>query len=75
MCFPEFCGGMSLTKIPFILLAIWGMYATYTPPNPPPPQHERLPSSLTVPLENFGLIPWVPTIARVRNYSEAEKTH
>ena len=59
----------ALNKIPFILLATWGVHRAYTPPNPPPPQHERLPS-LAVPLENYGLISWAPFIGRVSNYSE-----
>jgi hypothetical protein len=59
--------GMSLTKIPFILLATWGLNISYTPPNPPPPQHER---SSSVPLENSGLPLWGPIIVRVSNYSE-----
>ena len=57
-------GGMSLTKIPFILLATWGLNISYTPPNPPPPQHER---SSSVPLENSGYVQWGPIIARVSN--------
>jgi hypothetical protein len=60
----------ALTKIPFILLATWGIHITYTPPNPSPPRHERFPSSLAVPLENSGFIDWVPFIGRVSNYSE-----
>ena len=72
ICFPGYYIGMSkaLTKIPFILLATWGVHMTYTPPNPSPPQHERLPSSLAAPLENSGFIDWVPFIGRVSNYSE-----
>ena len=61
---------MSLTKIPLILLATWAMYVTYTPPNPPPPQQERFPPSMSVPLE-LGVVKWVPTIGRVSNYSKA----
>ena len=60
--------GMSLTKIPFILLATWGINASYRPPNPPPQQHERLSSS--VPLENSGFVKWGPIIGRVSNCSE-----
>ena len=72
ICFPQFPKhyvGMSkaLTKIPFILLATWGIHMTYTPPNPPPPKHERFPSSLAVPLENSGFINWIPFIGRVGN--------
>jgi len=58
----------AITKIPFILLATWGIYITYTPPNPSPPQHERFPSSLAVPLENSGFINWVPFIGRVPQF-------
>ena len=57
-------GGMSLTKIPFILLATWGINTSYRPPNPPPPQHER---SSSVPLEKFGLLQWGPITIRVSN--------
>ena len=60
-------GGMSLTKIPFIVLATWGINMTYRPPNPTPPQHERLSSSESVPLENSGMLKWHPIIARVSN--------
>ena len=60
----------ALTKIPFILLATWGIHMSYTPPNPAPPQQERFPSSLAMPLENSGFIDWVPFVGRVRNYSE-----
>ena len=56
---------MSLSKIPFILLATWGIHTTYTSPNPPPPQHERVPSSLTVPFENYGLVKWIPIVCKV----------
>jgi len=59
---------MSLTKIPFIILATWGVNKSYRPPNPPPPQHERFYTS--VPLENSGFVKWGPIIARVSNYSE-----
>jgi hypothetical protein len=68
-------GGMSLTKIPFIFLATWGINMSFSPPNPPPPQHERFPSS---PLEIPRLPQWGPIIVTVSNYSEdilAEKTH
>ena len=70
--FPGYYGGMSLTKIPFILLATWGIHITYKQPNPPPPQHELFTSSvrLRVPLENSRFIQWAPIIARVSNYSE-----
>ena len=61
---------MSLTKIPFILLGTWGIHTNYTSPNPPPPQHERIPSSLAVPFENSGFLPWVPITLKVSNYSE-----
>ena len=57
-----------LTKIPFILLATWGINASCRPPNPQPPQHERFSSS--VPLENSGFVKWGPLIARVSNYTE-----
>ena len=60
-------GRMSLAKIPFILLATWGINISYRSPNPPPPKHER---SSSVPLENSGFIQWGPIIARVSNYSE-----
>ena len=39
---------------------------SYTPPNPPAPQHERYSSS--VPLENFRYTKWAPIAARVSNY-------
>ena len=55
--------GMSLTKIPFILLATWGINMSYTSPNPPPPQNERFSSS--APLENSGLLQWGPIVGRV----------
>ena len=60
-----FSDGMSLTKIPFVLLAPWGISKSYRSPNPSPPQHERFPSSLRVPIENSGILPWIPTIVRV----------
>jgi len=54
---------MSLViKIPFILLATWGINTSYRPPNPPPPQHERFSSS--APLENSGFVIWAPIIGR-----------
>ena len=59
-------GGMSLIKIPFILLATWRMHMNYTSPNPPAPQHERYSSS--VPLEKFRYMKWAPIAARVSNY-------
>ena len=59
--------GMSLAKIPFILLATWGINMSFRPPNPPPPQHERFSSS--VPLDYSGLTQWGPFIGRVSNYS------
>ena len=55
---------MSLTKIPFILLARWGL--SYKSPNPQPPQHERCSSS--APLENSGFVQWAPFTVRVGNY-------
>ena len=61
-------GGMSLTKIPYILLATWGINASYRPPNPPPPQHERFSSSVS--LENSGFVKWGPIFGRVSNYAE-----
>ena len=56
---------MTLTKIPFILLMTWGIHMTYSQPNPTPPQDERFPSSLAVPLENSGYFEWIPFISRV----------
>jgi hypothetical protein len=64
---------MSLTKIPFILLAAWGFHTSYTAPNPAAPQHERYPSSLRLPFENNGLLQWAPTISKVSNYILVEK--
>ena len=64
----ESYAGMSLAKIPFILLATWGINAGYIPPNPPPPRHERFSSSVS--LENSGYVKWAPIITRVSNYSE-----
>ena len=58
---------MTLAKIPFILLGTWGVNASYTRPNPPPPQRERFSSS--VPLENSGLVEWGPIVGKVSNYS------
>ena len=63
-----FSDGMSLTKIPFVLLAIWGIHISYRRPNPPPPQHERFPSSLRLPIENSRIFYWLPTIVRVSKY-------
>ena len=64
-------GRMSLTKIPFILLATWGIEMVHRPPNPKPPQHERFSSpTLTASLENFGFVQWSPFTVRVRKYSE-----
>ena len=77
MCLPGCYGEMSLSKIPFILLATWGNYVTYSPPNPPAPEHVCYPSSLTVPLENSRFLQWALTICKVSNCSEdilAEKT-
>jgi len=54
---------MSLTKIPFILLATWGINMSYRSPNPPPPQLERFTSS--VPLESWGFVKWAPIPIRV----------
>jgi len=65
MSFPACYGGMSLAKIPFILLATWGIHMTYRSPNPPPPQHEHFPSSPAVPLENSVFILWGQVIPRV----------
>ena len=59
---------MSLNKIPFILLATWGINMSYTPPNPPPPPHEHFSSS--VPLDYSGYVKWAPITARVSTYSE-----
>jgi len=59
--------GFADAKIPLILLATWAMYVTYTPPNPPPPQQERFPPSMSVPLE-LGVVKWVPTIGRVPQF-------
>ena len=56
-----------LTKIPFVLLATWAINMSCKPPNPQPPQHERL--SLSVPLENSGFVKWGPLIGRVSNCS------
>ena len=60
-----------LAKIPFILLATWGIYMSCKPPNPQPPQRERFP--LSVPhwqwLENSGYVQWAPVIIRVSNYA------
>ena len=39
---------------------------TYTPPNPPAPQHERYSSSM--PFEKIGYSQWAPIAARVSNY-------
>ena len=61
----ESYGGMSLIKIPFILLATWGINMSYSPPNPIPPQHERLPSSVL--MENSGLPQWGTFFSRVSN--------
>ena len=63
----ESYSGMTLAKIPLILLATWGINTSYRPPNSPPPQHERFSSS--APLENFGFVKWGPIIGRVSNYS------
>ena len=67
-------GGMSLAKIPFILLATWGINMTYRPPNPTPPKHERFSESdeLSVPLQSLfsGILQWGLPIGRVSNYSE-----
>ena len=67
--------GMSLSKIPFILLVTWGISTSYTPPNPQPPKQERFSS---VPLENSGYVQWAPILIRVSNYIyrySAEKNH
>ena len=65
---------MSLTKIPFILLATWGINACYTSPNPPPPPHERLSSSvLILTLDNSGIVKWFPIIVRVSNILDEKK--
>ena len=71
LCFPACYGGMSLSKIPFIFLATWGIHITISSPNPPLPHHasERFPSSLVVPLENYGFVQLGQIIPRVRNYS------
>ena len=61
---------MSLTKIPFILLATWGINTSFRPPNPPPPQHERFSSSESVPLDYPGFNQWGSFISRVSNHSK-----
>jgi hypothetical protein len=55
---------MSLTKIPVIILMIWGINASYTPPNPTPPKYERF---ATLPLET-KYVEWAPMIIRVSNF-------
>ena len=69
--FPRSTYSKMLTKIPFILLATWGIYMSCKPPNPQPPQRERFP--LSVPhwqwLENSGYVQWAPVIIRVSNYA------
>jgi hypothetical protein len=57
---------MSLTKIPFILLATWGFNTSITPPNPPPPKNERISSG--VPMENTRFTQWGTFIFRVSNH-------
>jgi len=52
---------MSLTKIPFILLATWGFHVSITSPNPPPSRDERIASRM--PLENATYTSWGPVIA------------
>jgi len=58
-------GVMSLIKIPFIILATWGISTSARPPNPPPPQDERYSS---VPLENSGFVQWGPMSLRVLQF-------
>jgi len=58
---------MSLTKIPFILLATWGINTSFRPPNPQPPQHENFSSS--APLENSGFVQWTPFTVRVLQFA------
>jgi hypothetical protein len=64
--FDQSFGGMSLAKIPFIILTTWGFNASFTSPNPTPPKHERF--STSAPLENTGFLNWAPIIARVSNF-------
>ncbi|KAF8803361.1 hypothetical protein BYT27DRAFT_7195679 [Phlegmacium glaucopus] len=54
---------MSLTKIPFILLATWAFNTSMTPPNPPPPENERITSR--VPMESPKYTQWVTFAVRV----------
>jgi hypothetical protein len=65
--FNQTFSGMSLTKIPFVILTTWGINASYKPPNPTPPKHERI-STSSVPLEKSGFFKWAPIIARVSNF-------
>ena len=69
--FPRSTYSKMLAKIPFILLATWGIYMSCKPPHPQPPQRERFP--LSVPhwqwLENSGYVQWAPVIIRVSNYA------
>ena len=59
---------MSMTKIPFILLATWGFNTTLTPPNPPPPANERIDSR--VPMESPKFTQWVSFGCRVSDLWE-----
>ena len=63
---PPFQRIMSITKIPFILLSTWGYYASLTPPNPPPPENERITSQ--VPMETPKFTQWGSFGLRVRNF-------
>jgi hypothetical protein len=54
---------MSLTKIPFILLATWAFNTAMTPPTTPAPKKERF--ALGAPLENPTYVQWAPFFVRV----------
>lgn len=56
---------MSLTKIPFILIATWAFKASITSPNSPAPNDEWTASRM--PWENTSVY-WGPFAARVSHY-------
>ncbi|KAF8153145.1 hypothetical protein B0H34DRAFT_662599 [Crassisporium funariophilum] len=59
---------MSLTKIPFIILASWGFTSCITPPNPPPSKDERIGSHV---FEGHWYTQGVPMAATVLQYLAA----